>query len=281
MMLRSVGIAGFLLYFGALVWLVANAGKMIFLPPATFTPQTPAAAGLAFEDLRIPVTADTYAHAWWIPAKEQTATVLVYFHGNAEVLEDEVDREVPLFHQTGANVLLVDFRGYGSSSPLRAGGSTAAADARAAMLYLRQRGVRDSDVVICGWSIGSAIAARLAAETPEARGLILISPISSVSDVANEAWLFRYVLRPAELFLGANRFDTAGRMAAIHMPVLILSGSIDDLAQPWMARKIYAGAKEPKTLQFIDGAGHNDVMEARDGTIERRLAAFIGPAAGQ
>jgi pimeloyl-ACP methyl ester carboxylesterase len=248
---------------------------MIFLPPALAGSATPAAAGLAFEDVQIPVTANSYAHAWWIPAQQKTATVLVYFHGNAETLEDEVNTEVPLLHATGANLLLVDFRGHGKSSRLHPSGATTAQDASAAMRYLERRGVSPADVILCGWSIGSAVAAQLAAETPGARSLILISPISSVADVANQDWYFRYLFRPAEWFLGRNRFDTAARVASLHMPLLILHGTEDDLAQPWMARKIFATAHEPKTMHAIEGASHNDIMEHRDGTIERQLAAFI------
>jgi uncharacterized protein len=277
MIVRNVLIALLVFYIAALVLLVANTGNLIFMPPPTYDSATPALASLTFEDVRIPVTADSYAHAWWIPAKEKTSTVVVYFHGNAEVLEDEVDREVLLLHATGANLLLVDFRGYGKSSRLRPNGATTAQDASAAMRYLDQRGVAASDVILCGWSIGSAVATRLATETPNARGLILISPISSVADVANQDWYYRYLLRPAQLFLGANRFDTAARVASIHMPLLIIAGSQDELARPWMVQKVFDRANEPKTLQFIDGAGHNDVMDHRDGTLERRLAAFIKP----
>jgi len=273
---RSVVIGILVAYLAVLVLLVIFTSRLIFLPPAEVSHATPARLGLAFEDLRIPVGGNGYAHAWWIPAKVKTSTVMIYFHGNAEVLEDEVDQEVPVFRKTGANLLMVDFRGYGRSSPLRTNGASAIEDAVAAMRYLQQeRGVAVSDVVICGWSIGSAVATQLAAVTPGARGLVLISPISSVADVANRDWRFRYPLRPAQLFLGANRLDTAGKIGAIHMPLLILAGSMDDLAEPWMAHKIYDRANEPKSLQFIEGAGHTDIMEGGDGTLERRLTAFI------
>jgi len=272
---RSVIIGISIAYITVLVLLIVFTSKLIFLPPAKFPGTTPAALRLPFEDLHIPVTADSYAHAWYIPAAQKTSTVLIYFHGNAEVLEDQVDLVIPLLRGTGANLLLVDFRGYGSSSPARPTGATAADDARAAMRFLANRGISTSDVIIAGRSIGSAIAAQLAAETPHAGGLILISPISSVADVANRDWLFRYLLRPAQLFLGANSLNTAARIPTIHAPLLILAGSKDELAEPWMAHKIYDRANQPKTLQFIEGADHNDIMEPRDGTLERTLASFI------
>jgi pimeloyl-ACP methyl ester carboxylesterase len=257
--------------------------RLIFPAPSEFSRETPAAAGLPFEKIRLSPTADTFTSAWWIPAEQKTATVIVYFHGNGETMGDEVDREIPLLHATGANVLTVEYRGYGNSSKLRPSGVTTAQDARAAITFLEQRGIATSDVILCGWSIGSAVAAQLAAENPTARGLILLSPISSIMDVAKQMWIFRYPLRPAGWFLGSNRFDTASKISSIHMPLLMFSGSLDTLAAPWMARKIMAMANEPKTLCMVEGADHNDIMDIGQMMITRQITAFIaqtGPVAG-
>src|ERR1700693_2192999 len=112
--------------------------KLIFVPPTNYAHRTPADRNLSFEDLHIPVDGSTQIHAWWIPAEEQSIKVILYFHGNGEVLESEIRNataEVPLLHQTGANLLLVDYRGYGGSSPVQASGPRLAEDARAAVRY--------------------------------------------------------------------------------------------------------------------------------------------------
>ena len=79
------------------------------------------------------------------------------------------------------------------SSKLQTNGPSTEDDARAAMRYLIEvRHIAPSDVVIAGWSIGSAVAAKLAVDSPKAAALILFSPISSVDDVANQDWTYRY-----------------------------------------------------------------------------------------
>ena len=262
----------------AIVLLVIFQGKLIFPAPVDIPRTNPASAGLGFEDLQIDVDGKTQIHAWWVPASIQTNRVLLYFHGNAQVLEDEAQREVPLFHKTGANLLMVEYRGYGRSSAVSASGITMAEDARAAMGYLEQsRGVAAGDVVICGWSIGSGVAAQLALETPNAGGLILFSAVTSVPDVANQEWIFRYPLRPAQWFGHANDFATRNKIGSIHMPLLLMTGRQDSLAPPWMAEQLFARANEPKRLEFVDGAEHNDLFDVAGAEVVSEMKRMLGP----
>jgi pimeloyl-ACP methyl ester carboxylesterase len=269
-------------YVAALVLLYLFEDRLIFPAPDQIPTLTPAVAGLAYEDLYIPVDETTKIHAWWIPASEPTSKVMLYFHGNAYSLESEAEQEAPLFHRLGVNLLLADYRGYGKSSAVHANGPRTEADARAAWRYLvEQRRLAPSDIVIAGWSIGSAVATQLAVESPHAAGLILMSPISSVNDAADEIWFMRYVFRPVRWFGGKNDFDTRARISKVRIPVLILSGTADDIAQPWMPQAIYDRANEPKTLRMFQGVGHNDFLMPGDGTMERYLRAFLANPAAQ
>ena len=94
----------------------------------------------------------------------------------------------------GANLLLVDYRGFGSSSPGAANEKSVYEDARAALQHLTaQPGVPSSRIILVGRSIGTGVAAEMAKEHPDAGGLILISPLTSVSDVANRIWYLRRI----------------------------------------------------------------------------------------
>jgi pimeloyl-ACP methyl ester carboxylesterase len=263
-------------YLVLLVGTYAVHARLILPGRREATATTPSAVGLPFEDLEIPVGDGTHVHAWWVSAERPSRKVILYFHGNYEDLDTEATVEAPLLHETGANVLLVDYRGYGSSSPLQANGRTTEADARAALRYLMdQRHVALSDVVLGGRSIGAAVATQLALESPGAAGLFLVTPITSVSDVANQSWAFRYVLRPVEWLTRADNFDSESKISSIHMPVLIIAGSRDVLARPWMAERIFARANEPKSLDIVDGADHNDIMERRDPQVQELLRVFV------
>ncbi|MGA8937774.1 MAG: alpha/beta hydrolase [Acidobacteriaceae bacterium] len=264
------------LYLSIIALVAAFEGRLIFPAPAQYVANTPEVAGLAFRDLHIPVDGKSYEHAWWIPSPQPNAKVIVYFHGNGEVLDEEGSREVPLFHQTGANLLMVEYRGYGSSSPRATTGVTMGEDARAAVRYLEQeRHIPVSDIVICGWSIGTGVATQLAVETPGAAGLMLISPVASTADVANQSWLFRYLLRPSQWLRHDNDFDNKDKIGSIRMPVLIMTGTEDQIAPPWMARELYQRAGGPKTIQLIQGSDHNGIMENRDGISLRQMQKFV------
>jgi pimeloyl-ACP methyl ester carboxylesterase len=259
--------------------------KFIFPAPKTYSERTPAALNLPFEDLHIPVDSSTQIHAWWIPAEKQSAKVILYFHGNGYGLDSEAKTSTPeaaTLHQTGANLLLADYRGYGSSSQVQANGPRTEADARAAMRYLiEQRHFGPSDIYIVGWSIGSGVATQLAVESPHSAGLILLSPISSVYDVANQDLMYRTVLRPSQWIDNANNFENKNKITSVRIPVLIISGASDTTALPWMPKLIYERANQPKTLHMLDGVEHDDLWDKGRGALIGYIGNFVsGGSAG-
>ena len=171
----------------------------------------------------------------------------------------------------------MDYRGYGTSSKFETTAASTRKDAQAAFDYLVQvRHTAAHKVVIFGWSIGSGVATQLASDRPDAGGLILLSPITSLSDVGNNAsWLFRYVLRPAQWLRHDNDFANEAKISSVHMPLLLMSGSEDTLAPPWMAKRLYDRANEPKALYSLQGAGHADAMTKTPQAFLARLKLFL------
>ena len=142
--------------------------QMTFPAPTQYPKVTPADDAIPFEDLHIPVTGSEQIHAWWIPATQPSDKVLLMFHGNGYVLEQAAGpagEMIPL-HHLGPNLLLVDYRGYGSSTPGTPNESRVCQDARAALGYLlNQRRLRMHDVILMGRSIGTGPATQTCART--------------------------------------------------------------------------------------------------------------------
>jgi uncharacterized protein len=274
-LLIGVGVA-LGVYVLACVLVFVFEARLIFQPPAITPDSTPAAAGLAFEDLHIPVAEGGQVHAWWVPAASPTPAVILFFHGNGYSLEREADSEAPMLHRTGANLLLADYRGYGASSKLHPDGPSTAADARAALhCGLEQRHVPLADIYIAGRSIGTGVATQLATETPGAGGLILISPFTSAIDVGDESWVYRVLFRPVRWMGHANDFDNRKKIGTVQMPVLIMTGSQDEPATPTMAKILYDNAKKPKAMQLIDGADHNTIGQVGAAPLAQAIQTFI------
>ena len=254
-------------------------GEITFPAPAHYPKATPSDAGMPFEDLHIPVNASEQIHAWWIPSSSSSNKVLLVFHGNGYVIEQGFGGElrplgefIPL-HHVGANLLLVDYRGFGSSSPGAASEKSVYEDARAAFNYLTvQRAMSSRDIILVGRSIGTGVATEMAKEHPDAGGLILISPLTSVSDVAKRIWYLRPI--PLSILL-RDRLENLSKIGSVHMPVFLTVGGEDDLTPPVMAQTLFESANQPKQLYLVPGANHNDIMAIGGQMLEDRTRAFV------
>jgi fermentation-respiration switch protein FrsA (DUF1100 family) len=191
-------------------------------------------------------------HAWYTKADSPIATLFMA-HGNAGNLSHRFPI-IKALRDSGFNVLMFDYRGYGRSegSPTENG---VYADARAAFDYLLTRtDIDSSSIIIFGTSLGGAIAVDLATHRPAA-GLILESTFSSAKDVARVAYPFL----PAQFIL-RSEFDSESKIRSIRIPTLFLHGDQDGVIPISLGKKLYAAANEPKTFHTIIGADHNDVF---------------------
>ena len=222
--------------------------RMVYFPTREIE-ATPRDAGLAYEDVELVAADGVKLSAWFVPAGPDAPVVLLC-HGNGGNIGHRVE-SVRILHDLGLSVLLFDYRGYGQSEgrPTEAGTYL---DADAAWNYLtRTRGVRPSDVIVQGRSLGAAVAAHLAAEqTP--RALILESAFTSMPDLGRQLYPFL----PVRL-LCRFRYDTLQAVRAVRCAVLVVHSPQDDIVPYDHGRRIYEAANEPKQFLQITGT-HND-----------------------
>jgi fermentation-respiration switch protein FrsA (DUF1100 family) len=151
-----------------------------------------------------------------------------------------------------ASILVFDYRGYGRSegSPHEAG---IIADARAARSWLAEKaGVRETDIVLMGESLGGGVAVDLAAKDG-ARALVLEDTFTSLPDMAG----YHYPWLPAK-WLMRGRLDSLTNIGKYRGPLLMSHGTADEIVPMSYAEKLFAAANEPKRFVPHAGAGHND-----------------------
>jgi hypothetical protein len=185
--------------------------------------------------------------AWYFPPKNGRPLIL-YFHGNGGALIDRVPR-FRMLTARGYGLLAVSYRGYGGStgSPTQSG---LMQDGEAAYREARARGCDGNRIVLMGASLGTGVAAALAA-THEAAALVLEAPYLSALDVASAHYPFFPV---SWLMLDQFRSDLAIR--DVHIPVLMVHGEEDDVIPISSAKRLFALANEPKTFMSAPGGGH-------------------------
>jgi uncharacterized protein len=231
---------------------------MMFLEHWLVYPAPPRTAGdwkatwLPHEDIRFQSADGTKLHGWFVPHASSKRAIL-YCHGNGEHIAFNAELAAKLRDTLQASVFLFDYRGYGRSEgrPSEAG---CIADGRAAQHWLANRmGIKPSDVVIMGRSLGGAVAVALASEAG-AQALIVETSFSTMPDVAAALypWLpVRWVMD--------NRYDSLTRIKQYAGPFFQSHGTNDSIVPISFARLLFEGAPSTnkKWLEFAD-LGHND-----------------------
>jgi len=241
------------LYAGLLLMLWQFQERILFQPPAGLE-----MSAVAARQVRYRASDGTELFAFIVGDCTPTSTVVLAFHGNAEVSRWLVPWASTLANEAGVCVVLAEYRGYdGLAGPPTY--TASAHDARAALDYVHDSlKVAPSNVVLLGHSLGSAIAAELAAAAAP-RALILLAPFSSARAMAGR--MIVPGLRVLFRFISRVHFDTVARVAAMKTPVWVAHGDRDVVVPVRMGREVFAAAAHPGELLVVSGAGHNDVAE--------------------
>jgi len=225
---------------------------------------TPERLGLQAEYLRLASAAGVELHAWFFPHPKPCASLL-FCHGNAGNASHRLENTALLL-QSGFQVLLFDYRGYGHSSgqPSEHG---LYRDAQAAWTYLVDR-VDTASVprIIFGRSLGGAVAVELATRV-KADGLIIESSFTSIRTLAR-------LIFPLPLPELPVKYDSLSKIGNLRMPLLSIHGERDELIPFSDGRLLFDAAPEPKAWYAIPGAGHNDTYLTGGQAYFQRMAAF-------
>ena len=238
-------------YIGCVALLFALQRQLLF--PAGVEPPSLDRAGLT--GLMEPVTlttADGLALlSWYHGPPTAGAPLVILFHGNGGTIEIRAAK-ARVYIDAGFGVLLPEYRCYGGNpgSPSEAG---LYADGRAAMAFAAAQGIKPDNVVLIGESLGTGVAVQMAVEQHVA-ALVLEAPYTSVADVAQTDfpvfpvwWLVR------------DRFDSAGKIARIGVPLFVVQGERDEVIPVRFGKALFAAAAEPKDALWLPGAGHGAI----------------------
>jgi len=206
-------------------------------------------------------------HAFWVRAPQQTRRAILFLHGNA----GNASHRLPNAQQMaalGADVLLLDYRGYGLSegSPTEAG---VYADARAGLAHLTgPRDLPEERIVLFGRSLGGAVAIDLARDRGLA-GVILESTFASLSELADQ-------ILPLPLgFVVRGRWSSRDKIGSVSAPLLFFHGGEDRVVPIELGRALYDAAPGPKDFHLIPRAGHNTTVEMGGRAYFERIGSFL------
>ncbi len=256
-MLKSVILVIALSYVGLAAIAFFLADRLIFLPPRS-----------SYGEGQLPIvhveTDDDTRIAMLHLPKEGAEFTLLYSHGNAEDIGQIGWVLAGLRDGVGVSVIAYDYRGYGQSS----GGRTSAAgtlrDIEAVYRHaVRELGIAPERLIVHGRSVGTGPTLHLAAREPVA-AVILESGFTSA---------FRVVTRVP--LLPFDRFPNLRNVREVRAPVLVIHGEGDEMISFTHGRRLFDAAPEPKQRFWVEGAGHNDLLDIAGDRYWRVLSEFV------
>lgn len=157
-----------------------------------------------------------------------TDTVIVYCHGNKDHMDGYWTRAELLANTKGKNrfgVMMVDYRGYGKSEG-ESSEEGLYADVDAALKWLKSKGLSDDRLVIYGFSMGTAPATKLAAETYSMKPskLMLEAPFASAETMIQDA---SGLDLPGDFFTTLS-INNAEEIKSVDQPFFWIHGEADD-----------------------------------------------------
>lgn len=243
---------------------VVGADRVMADPrPTALLSEWVAAPGRSLVTLEVP---DATLRGWRYEGGQPGAPVLILFGGNGFLIKNSDDLARQLAPHASA-VFAYDYRGYGFSGG-EARALTLREDGLAIFDAAAQEAGAPNRVVVWGNSMGTTVAAYVAARRPDTGGVVLVGAPSSAADALS--------LRPGRSaapdlvdFLGV-----ADQLRVASAPLLLIHGSLDDQALPAHAKKnLAAASSHSKRLHILEGVDHRS--SARHPEAIAQVAAFL------
>jgi pimeloyl-ACP methyl ester carboxylesterase len=184
----------------------------------------------------------------------EKSTLLLAFGGNAWNAQDVAEYLHELF--ADEEVVAFHYRGY---VPSTGSPSAAALIADTPLIYdLAVDRLKPGRIIAVGFSIGSGIAAQLAAAR-KLDGLILVTPFDSLKAVAQSM----YPWLPIGPFF-EHEIDAASALEKLKLPVAIIAAECDEIVPSDRTDALTGRVPELVFDRTIADAGHNDIYARSD-----------------
>lgn len=243
----------FLLGMALLYW---KQEKLIFFPEKIEVNQEfQFSHSVGFEEVWVPVSESDSLHGLLFRNQKSENSLVFYIHGNGESVA-RYGELAPFYASKGFDFFVWDYRGFGKSSGSIGSEEQFYEDVEKAF----QKIVRDyplENVVIVGYSIGTASAAYLASKNA-VKHLVLQAPYYDIEDIKAR----KIAIIPD--FMLRYHFSTFSFVSKNAVPLTIFHGNEDKLVSPLSSELLEQHFKKEDQRIVLDGLGHMGFEQAEN-----------------
>jgi pimeloyl-ACP methyl ester carboxylesterase len=273
----------------AVGWSVTFAVMATVVPPTATVSDTPEAHGLTEEEVRIDAVDGVPLSAWWVPASNGAAVLLL--HGAGENRAATL-AQAEVLARHGYGVLMLDARGHGRSEGRGMDlGWYGDVDIRAALDWLDgRRGVDSGRIGLLGLSMGAEEAIGASAADDRIRAVVAEGATGrTAADKA--AWLPAGVLGTIQRAWDALTYGFVDLLTPAGPPIalpdavaraggtlflVVTAGTEPDEGRA--AEALRNSAPDRVTVWSVSGARHTHALAAEPSAWEDRVTTFLDSA---
>ena len=216
------------------------------------------------EKVKIKTEDDIELLSWYHSKNPKDYKTILFLNGNAGTLENRIYK-INHLKDVNVNFLIIAWRGF-SGNKGKPSEKGLYEDAKSAIKWLKNKGIKEENIIIYGESLGTGVAAEIA-QNKNFAGVILESPFTSMI----EAGKTKYPFFPVRLLL-KDKYESDKKIKNIKSPILIMHGEVDRIVPFWMGEKMYKLANEPKYSYF---SKYDDHMMEYNEKLLHQLKKFI------
>ena len=202
--------------------------------------------------------------SWYHKKNSGDYKTILFLHGNAGTLENRIYK-INHFKDVDVNFLIIAWRGF-SGNKGKPSEKGLYEDAKSAIKWLKNKGIKEENIIIYGESLGTGVAVEIA-QNKNFAGVILETPFTSMVNVGKT----KYPFFPVS-FLLKDKYESHKKIKNIKSPILIMHGEVDKIVPFWMGEKMYELANEPKYSYFTK---YDDHMMEYNEKLLNELKKFI------
>lgn len=265
-LIKKIILFAFIAYVALVTFTILAQRSFMYFPDKT-TPDITTSDVPDMAVVSIPTPDGLALNGWYHQAKTGQKTVL-FMHGNGGNMLHR-DHKARALVDAGYGILMFDYRGYGGNegAPNYDG---LMMDARAAREWLYGLQISPKNLVLYGESLGTGIAAEMAAEQAPA-ALILETPYTSIGQLVAE-YYYRHI--PFAQKLVWDNYNVIDNVALLsNVPVLVLHGEQDKIVPHKYGKAVFDAAVDPKEFWSIPEGRHNNLDTYGS---QEEISRFIG-----
>ena len=234
------------IYLILLTLIYINQRKLLYLPSENNYLDDP--INFTYNEFFIEVDKDIKIKSWLIEKDLKKYKTILFLHGNAGNLFNR-SYKLNRLNELNLNVLIISWRSF-SGNLGKPNETNLYGDAKKAVNWLNDKGVKTENIILYGESLGTGVAVEIG-QTNKFNSIILESPYTSMIKAAK----IYYPYLPVK-FLLKDKYESEKKIKNIKIPILIMHGKKDDIVPFYMGKKLFEIANKPKKFLQIEEDDH-------------------------